>query len=99
MELHYKNCFGGIEYDFKIPNKIYIVSSKTGKWNFIKEQLIELFLESPFPYPIQNKGKVIYFTYYEADIEYNSFFYPHEILNKEFEFLSEERFKQVKAFI
>ena len=90
--IHYKYQFNQIDYDFKIPKKIFIVDCKFG-WNFINHKILDLFLYKE-TYSNQN---VIAFYYDESSLL--TFFYPHEIVNKIINYIPADKFYKMKAFI
>ena len=92
--IRYKHTFEGIDYDFDIPAKIFIVWTKSA-WNFINGQYLDLVIKK------DNDGEYVISFLYKDGIHYNTtWFYPHEILNPNIvKYIPAERFEKLKAFL
>lgn len=91
--IRYKHNFGKIDYDFEIPEKIFIVSAKNA-WRFIVGQFLDLIII------VHDDEHVISFKYKDGIYSNTTWFYPHEILNPNIvKYIPAEKFEKLKAFL
>jgi hypothetical protein len=91
--IHYNYIFRLIQYDFTLPSSIYIVNTNI-VWKFIEGQVLNLKLKK------EDGEMIISFDFLNHGKKSKCWFFPYEILNKSIiEYLPEQRFKKLKAFL